>query len=464
MLDSYFEEVRAKRRKKTLFWLIVLIFAIILFFFFKGKYISLNVNWDKLLSGSGNILEENSLTGSIKNGSWSTNSFISLHSFGIVNVKISPKDGYMSLNGNPYISDSKPQVDYWTYLLEFDWEGYLSGATNFEINDERNFYIDNIALLKKPEYKKFQKISNPQIVAIGDDYWINSTASGMILYQENFQTGAIINKKNLVHIGGGKFLSGKILTEFDPINRTWSESGFHPIVSNFVRTCANPIFKNQVYYCGDNSIMTPSGNSFSGFVDSGKNFIKYSNKILLGNIAENNYKSFPLSAFSASGTELSSHFINISGDWYNVHSRQNEITTGSGLIFERMDGEILEKNPLEINLDSLDAILETGDKDFFIGEKSGSGKVLAIADKKWLDEEIRYLDFPDIDISEARIYEKNRNYFIKTKNSLLFLYREGNEVKWLIDGKILAIWKDFALYEKEDGIWIADWKDKKLEK
>ena len=77
---------------------------------------------------------------------------------------------------------------------------------------------------------------------------------------------------------------------------------------------------------------------------------------------------------------------------------------------------------------------------------------------------MRTLEFPDIPLDEVRIYEKNRNYFIKTKNALLFFYRESDEIEWIIDGKILAIGDTFALYEKEDGIWLADWKDENLKK
>lgn len=72
------------------------------------------------------------------------------------------------------------------------------------------------------------------------------------------------------------------------------------------------------------------------------------------------------------------------------------------------------------------------------------------------------MDFPDIELKDVRIYEKNRNFFIKTANALLFFYHESNEIKWLVDGKILAIGDTFALYEKEDGVWIADWLDESL--
>lgn len=61
-----------------------------------------------------------------------------------------------------------------------------------------------------------------------------------------------------------------------------------------------------------------------------------------------------------------------------------------------------------------------------------------------------FLEIPEnIELNEIRIYEKMGNFFLKTTNSLLFFYRNSNKLEWLINGKILAIGKDFALYETE---------------
>lgn len=375
-----------------------------------------------------------------------------------------PKDTKILLNEKPYINDSKPQVDYGNYLLELDHDNYLTGAMNFTINDEKNFYIDDIVLLKKPEYKKFPKISDANIVALQNDYWLNSTASGTMLYHKEFLTGSLVSPKNFKNIGGDKFLSGTTLVNFDPINRTWSSASEHPILANFVKTCENPLYKNSLYYCSKDSLMTPSGRAFSGFLDSGKNFIKYENRILLGNIAENNFATFSLTGATFSGAELSNNFLELNGNWYNIDTKNYKNFSGTGIVFARMDGKIDEISPLDLSLDSVEKILETSDRNLFIGEKTGSGKILAITNKNLQKNSVKYIDFPDIELDDLRLYEKNRNYFIKTRNSLLFLYREANEIKWLVDGKILAIGDTFALYELEDGIWIADWKDENLKK
>ena len=36
---------------------------------------------------------------------------------------------------------------------------------------------------------------------------------------------------------------------------------------------------------------------------------------------------------------------------------------------------------------------------------------------------------------------------------------QSEKLEWIIDGKILAVGDTFALYEKDDGVWIADWRD-----
>ena len=72
----------------------------------------------------------------------------------------------------------------------------------------------------------------------------------------------------------------------------------------------------------------------------------------------------------------------------------------------------------------------------------------------------QYLKIPEnVALENVRIYEKDRNFFLKTRNSLLFFYRESEKLEWIIDGKILAIGDTVALYEQDDGVWIADWRD-----
>ncbi len=186
MLESYFQEIRQKRRRKLFFWFLVFFFAILLYFFFKGKYVSININWNNLLSQSGAIIAENN-SGSTATGSKNADIF-AFNSFGIVNVKVFPKDASIWLNDKTYINDSKPWLDYDHYKLSIWKEGYIDANIEFDITEEKNFYIDDITLLKKPEYKRSETLYDGRIISVGDNSWITYTSSGMMLYQKNFNT------------------------------------------------------------------------------------------------------------------------------------------------------------------------------------------------------------------------------------------------------------------------------------
>jgi len=70
----------------------------------------------------------------------------------------------------------------------------------------------------------------------------------------------------------------------------------------------------------------------------------------------------------------------------------------------------------------------------------------------------RLVPFPEnVPLEELRIYEIKGNYFIKSRTALLFLYREGEEIVWIVEGKILAVGPTSALYEKDGVIWRATW-------
>ncbi len=93
-----------------------------------------------------------------------------------------------------------------------------------------------------------------------------------------------------------------------------------------------------------------------------------------------------------------------------------------------------------------------------IGTKNDAKKLVLI--DTHAQKHGQYLKIPEnVELENIRIYEKERNFFLKTRNSLLFFYRESEKLEWIVDGKILAIGDTFALYEKEGGIWMADWRD-----
>lgn len=82
MLESYFQEIKRRKRRKLFFWILVFVFAMLLYFFFKGKYISINLNWNNILSQSGNIISETekSVSGVTQTDSFAEN-LITFNSF-----------------------------------------------------------------------------------------------------------------------------------------------------------------------------------------------------------------------------------------------------------------------------------------------------------------------------------------------------------------------------------------------
>lgn len=166
MLESYFEEIRRKRRHTRIFWLITLLCAVGLYFFFKGYYISFNINWKNIFSETGTIFTN---TGE---------DIASIHPFGIIHVKALPREARLTLNGNePYRNGEKFMANHGEYTLNIDHFGYLSGNMIFSIDRDNNFYIDDIVLLKNPSYQRFPQISEAEIVSVGENAWIATTAS-----------------------------------------------------------------------------------------------------------------------------------------------------------------------------------------------------------------------------------------------------------------------------------------------
>lgn len=130
---------------------------------------------------------------------------------------------------------------------------------DFKINEEKNFYISNITLLKNPEYKKFSKIDDSRIIKISENAWIGYSGSGMLLYQKDFLEPKNIHKKALTSIGDGKFLSGSSVVEYSLIDNAWTRES-DPTINNFVKKCPEILYKNGLYHCKENSeLMTPAG-------------------------------------------------------------------------------------------------------------------------------------------------------------------------------------------------------------
>lgn len=439
MIETYFEEVKRKKRNARIFWLITLIISIIFYLFFKGYYLSFDVDLKNffLEKNKAQTWSENTLT-------WSSSPMVSVNSFGIIHIKTSPSDTEIWLNSDKkYNSSEKYFTDYGVYSADFGKNWFLSGSLDFEINSETNFYINEIFLLKNPEYK-ISNLKDSRIFSVWANSWIGYMSWSTVLYENNFKKPLILANKELSHIGDNKFFSWSEIVEFSPFYKK-----FIPVSSeiqkNFIKTCEK-IFVNSYYlYCPETGkIITNNDKTLTWVLDFGKNFAKTQDSFYLW---ENS--SFQNFDFTGSLDNFSKNFVKINDSWYT--------SSWSYLV------DVFEKNSNKNffhNLDNVDFIGKTNNKIILIGQKSEKKKIIIFSLN--LDNKKYILDFPDnVDISETRIYEKNENIFIKSRNSLLFLYNDWNEISWLIDGKILAIWEDFAIYEKDEKIWEANWEIKK---
>ena len=59
------------------------------------------------------------------------------------------------------------------------------------------------------------------------------------------------------------------------------------------------------------------------------------------------------------------------------------------------------------------------------------------------------ITFPEIELKDIRIVKNNGNLFIKSRTAIVFLYNDSRDIKWLIDGEILAFSELGAIYRKD---------------
>ena len=138
----------------------------------------------------------------------------------------------------------------------------------------------------------------------------------------------------------------------------------------------------------------------------------------------------------------------MSGDWY----------ANSGATFVSIDSMNPKILDFDLDFEKIDFTQQLGRELVVIGTKNDTKKMVLV--DTHTQKRGQYLKIPEnVALENVRIYEKDRNFFLKTRNSLLFFYRESEKLEWIIDGKILAVGDTFALYEKDDGVWIADWRD-----
>lgn len=441
MIETYFEEVKRKKRNARIFWLITLIISMVFYFFFKGYYISIDVDLKNF------FLEKNTTQTWVQNTlTWANSSIVSVNSFGIIHIKTIPQDSEIYINNEKkYISSEKFFTDYGDYFVDFSKEWFLSGSLNFNINSQKNFYINEIFLQKNPEYK-ISNISDSRIFPMENNFWIWYSSGSTVLYEKNFEKPLILANSELEHIGYNKFFSWSEIVEFSPFYKK-----FIPVSSeiqkNFIKTCSDILINSYFLHCPETEkIITNDDKTLTGILDFGKNFAKTENSLYLWENSSFEKIDFLENSFFKN----SKNFVKIGNSWF---ASDNFVLT-----------EISSKNNLNKNFvhnfDKVHFVQKISDKIFVIGEEK---------DKNFLkifflnpDLEAKIIDLSgDIEFFDIRIYEKNNNFFIKTRNSLLFLYNDWNSISWLANGKILAIWEDFVIYEKNSEIWEANWEIKK---
>ena len=120
----------------------------------------------------------------------------------------------------------------------------------------------------------------------------------------------------------------------------------------------------------------------------------------------------------------------MSGDWY----------TNSGATFVSIDSMNPKILDFDLDFEKIDFTQQLGRELVVIGTKNDTKKMVLV--DTHTQKRGQYLKIPEnVALENVRIY------------------RESEKLEWIIDGKILAIGDTFALYEKDDGVWIADWRD-----
>jgi hypothetical protein len=421
MLESYHEELTRKKRAARIFWLIVFVFAGFLYFFFQGYY----PNIEFRLTNIGMPAVSGEDRG------------VMIRSFGIVNVKVQPENTAINLNNAPYGNNEKKMVDYGEYTLAMNEFWRLPYSITFTIDRERPFYIDSIFLVPKPRYLPYAKWLD-QVARIDDNAWTVQNASGMTLFDGSFLTGMLISRGKYAHIGDGYFLSGATIVSYDRLEKSWIPSK-NTLWNSFIKKCKTATIKNEFMFCPKTREgLSRDGKTLTGILEIQESYIKTNDRLFSYENGEYEEEI----VFSGAMIGNASPFIFLDNQWYYAQSGSLLSITG-------------KKNQIHFPLESLRQMKWHQSTLFVFGVK-GWDTFLSLFDTNMRDT-IRTIPFPDIPLDDLRIWEDRGNIFIKTKNALLLIYRWSEEILWIVDGEILTVGTDIALYRKDEKIWEAHW-------
>lgn len=424
MLETYQQEIIRKRRASRIFWMIVFLFAGFLYFFFQGYYPSIDLSIRSLTSTGEHMTEPRDL----------------IRSFGIVNVSVRPDNATILLSSGSYSNDEKRMTNYGTYTLFMSHPWYMPYTSELTIGRDTPYYIDFISLLPDIQYTRFGSgISH--IANIHDNEWVGHTASGMILYDEDFSGKVLISSGVLTHIGEGYFLSWTSIVRYISRDIWWEEKVWSGS-SIFIRECREDISikKTNLWCPKSKKIITEKWKTFTGVISLGEGYIEKIDFLLVGD-------EYSKKIVFGTGRSIESHlFIEKDAIWYTASGGSLIPLTGNG-----RKGVPMIKSPL----DSLEYAKWIDWTLILIGRKWSEKSVIFYEPTR--EKFSKLIPFPNIVLSEVRIVKYDGNIFFKSKSALLFLYHNSTTIEWLIDGDILAFAPQNALYQKDGTLWKASW-------
>ena len=123
------------------------------------------------------------------------------------------------------------------------------------LDGTKNFYMDEVFLLPNPEYEKIPNFPSSNIYSVGKNTWIAQDGGKMTLYKNNFESGTeIFSGTGLIHIGEGKFLSGKTIQEYSLVEKKWNPlkiTGIDTYITNCKKQEQTISYSFGIFSCGN---------------------------------------------------------------------------------------------------------------------------------------------------------------------------------------------------------------------
>lgn len=422
MIESYQIEILKKRRNARWFWVIVFTFSFLLYFFFQGYYPDVRLGWARIFSEKETIGEETSIEDLIK-------------SFGIINIKVIPTSARMYLESGSYGNNEKRMSNYGLYTLTIQQEGYIENFLSFSIDKEKPYFIEEVSLLETPRYMSLSWVTavyptSTQVPLYESSGWLSY--SGTIILQQWKDT--TINIKPLVW--GRYFASGGTIIEWDT-NR-WKRVSQDR--ENYIETCPDILWKYSLLSCPEfSSVFTYDDRYLTGVIDIRQSVITLSGASV--SIQDGRIQK------TIDTTKLrTSSLYHLDDILYSV----------TGWVLKPMttwDAEIITTP-----LDSISLVQYVGTELVILGMQEDK-HILLIRHRKDPIDRTRSIILPDqLDYDTLEFHDRKWNLFIESSNALLFIYRAGDILEWIVDGKVLSSTDGDVIYEtRDDGIWQATW-------